>query len=114
MCLLSEFSKFSENVAAVKETHFTCAADCRVLEDDYAILSACGSCSCVGVTLLIGYSLNADVNLVFVADVGRLVVADVTVKSFDSRVATVYAPNFAAERVSFFGGYRRSSTIRNG
>ena len=44
----------------------------------------------------------AIVNFVFANDGGRLVVADVAVKSFDFRVVTVYTPNIAAERVFFF------------
>ena len=73
---------FRVNVAAVQEAHFTCAADCRVLEDDYVVLSAYSSRSSVGASLLIGCSLNADVNLVIADDGGRLFVADVAVKSF--------------------------------
>ena len=30
--LLGELRKFGVDVAAVQETHFTCGADCRVLE----------------------------------------------------------------------------------
>ena len=65
---LDELSNLSVNVAAGKETHFTCAVDCRVLEDDYVVLSAFGGSSSVGVCLLIGRSLNADVKLVLVDD----------------------------------------------
>ena len=35
-------------------------------------------------------------------DGGRLVVADVAVKSFKFRLVAVYAPNIVVERVSFF------------
>ena len=90
------------NVGAVQEIHFTCAVDCRVLEDDYVVLSAYGNRSSVGVSLLIGRSLNADVNLVLADDGDRLVVTDIAVKRFEFLVAAVYAPNIAAERVSFF------------
>ena len=100
--LLGKLSNLSLKVAAVQETHFTCAANCRVLEDDYVVLSKYGSRSSVWVSLLIRCSLNADVNLVL-ADVGGLqAVADVAVKSFEFRVAAVYAPSIAAERVSCF------------
>ena len=58
------------HVAAVQETHFICAADCRVLKDDYVILSGFGIFSSVGVSLLIGRSLNTDVNLVLAEDGG--------------------------------------------
>ena len=52
--------------------------------------------------MLIGRRLNADVNFVLADNGGRLVVADVAVKIFEFRVAAVYAPDIAAERVSFF------------
>ena len=71
-------------VAAVQETHFICEGDCRVLEDDFVIFSALGSHCGVGVSILVGCILNAIVNLVFAGDGGRLVVAEVTVKIFDS------------------------------
>ena len=103
--LLVELSKFNLNAATVQETHFTCTADCRLLEDDYVVFSEYGSRSSIGISLLVGRSLNADQNLVFVDDKSRLVVADVAVKSFDFRVAAVYAPNIAAERVSLFLGW---------
>ena len=93
--LLDELSNLSVNVAAVRKTHFTCTANCRVL-------SAYCSRSSVGVSLLIGRSLNSYVNLVLADDRGRLVVADVAIKSFVFWVTAVYAPNIAAERVSFF------------
>ena len=54
-----------------------------------------------GVSLLVGRSLNAIVNLVFAGDEGQLVVADVTVKTFEFQVVAVYAPNSAGERRSF-------------
>ena len=52
--------------------------------------------------MLVGRSLDADNDVVFAGDSGRLVVADVAVKSFKFRLVVVYAPNTAAERVSFF------------
>ena len=55
-----------------------------------------------GIYLLVGRSLNANVNVVYAGDEGRLVVADVAVKSFKFRLVAVYAPNIVAERVSFF------------
>ena len=97
--LLSELSNLSVDVTTV--THFICAADCRVLENDFAVFSAYGSRSSVEVSLLVGHSLDADVNVVFAGDGGRLIVTDVAVKSFKFRVVTVYAPNIAGERTSF-------------
>ena len=52
--------------------------------------------------MLVGRSLDADVNVVFAGDGGLLVVADVGVKSFKFRLVVVYAPITAVERVSFF------------
>ena len=66
------------------------------------MLKAYGSGSSVGVILLIERSLNADVNLALADDRSRLVMTDVAVKSFEFLVVAVYAPNIAAERVSFF------------
>ena len=100
--LLGEFSNTGVIVAAVQETHFICAADCRVMEGDFVGFSAFGSRCGAGVSLLVGRSLNANVNLVFAGDEGRLVVADIAVKTFQFRVVAVYAPNIAGERRSFF------------
>ena len=41
--LLAELSNLCVNVAVVQETHFTCEADCRVLENDFVVYSAFGS-----------------------------------------------------------------------
>ena len=48
------------------------------------------------------FKSHADVDVVFVCDEGRLVVADVAVKSFNIRLVAVYAPNISVERASFF------------
>ena len=100
--LLDELKNLCVDVAAVQETHFTYDADCRVLEIDFNVFSAYGSRVSAGVSLLVGRSLDADVDVVFPGDGGRLVVADVAVKSFKFRLVAVYASNIAAERVSFF------------
>ena len=100
--LLGELKKLCVDVAAVQETHFTCDADCRVLENDSSVFSAYGSRVSTGVSLLVGRSLDADVDVVFAGDGGRLVVADVAVKSFKFCLVAVYASNIAAERVFFF------------
>ena len=52
--------------------------------------------------LLDGRSLDAIVNMVFTGDGGRLLVADVAVKTFEFRIAAVHAPCSAAERHPFF------------
>ena len=97
-----ELKNLGVDVAAVQETHFPCGADCRVLESDFNVFSAYGSRTRVVVFLLIGRSLDADVDVVFADDGGRLVVADVAVKSFKFHLVVVYAPNISAGRVSFF------------
>ena len=100
--LLCELKSFSVDITAVQETHFISTADCRVLEDGFNVFSAYGSRSSAGVSLLVRRSLDADVDVVFAGDGGRLVVADVAVKSLTFRLVAVYAPNITAERVSFF------------
>ena len=62
--LLGELSNLRVQVPAVQETHFICAADCRVLENDINIFSVYGCRSSAGVSLLVGRSLDADVNVV--------------------------------------------------
>ena len=100
--LLAELKNLSVIVVAVQETHIICAKDSRVLGNDFNVFSAYGSHSSAGVSLLVGRSLNADVNVVFAGDWGSLFVADVGVKSFKFRLVVVYAPNIVAERISFF------------
>ena len=100
--LLGELLNLSVHVAAVQYIHFTCVADCRVLENDFVVFSAYGSCNGAVVSLLVGCSFDADVNVVFAGDEGQLVVVDVAVKSFKFLVATVYAPNIVAVTASFF------------
>ena len=56
----------------MQETHFTCEADCRVLEDDFVVFSAFDSYLSAGVSPLVGRSLDAIVIIVFVGDGGRL------------------------------------------
>ena len=90
------------NVAAVQDTHFICAGDCRVLKVDFVVFSAFGSLCSAGISLLVWRSLNAIVNLVFAGKGGRLIVADVAVKSFDFQAVAVYAPICVSEKRSFF------------
>ena len=97
--LLGELKNQGVDVAAMQETHFTCGTDCRVLESDFNVFPAYSSRTSAGVSLLVGHSLDADV---FTGDMGRLVVADVAVRSFKFRLVAVYAPNIAAERIFFF------------
>ena len=89
--LLGELSNLGVHVATVQETHFICAADCRVLESDFVVFSAFGIRCSAGVSLLVGRSLNANVNLVFAGDEGRLVVADIAVKTFEFRMVMICA-----------------------
>ena len=76
--------------------------DFHVLENDLNVFSAYGSRSSAGVSLLFGSSLDTDVDVIFAGDGGRLVVADVAVKSLKFRLVVVYAPIIAAEWISFF------------
>ena len=99
--LLVELSNLSVNVASVQETRFTYAADCRALEKDFIIFSAHDRRSSAGVSLQIRRDLDADVNVVFAVDWGRLVVVDVAIKSFKLRVTVVYAPYIAPKGASF-------------
>ena len=62
--LLGELKNLCVDVAAVQETHFTCDADCQVLENDFNVFSAYGSRVSAGVSLLVGHSLDADVDVV--------------------------------------------------
>ena len=73
-----------------------------MLENDFNVFSAYSRSSSAGVSFLVGRSLDTDVDVVFAGDRGRLVVADVAVKSFEFRMVVVYAPNIAVERVSLF------------
>ena len=110
--LLAELSKLCVNVAAVQETHFTCETDCRVLVDDFVVYSAFGSRLSAGVSLLVGRNLDAIVNVVFAGDGGQLLVADVAAKTFEFRIAVVYATNIAAKRRLFlrrFGSFLDAS-----
>ena len=68
---------------------------------DFVFLSKYGSRSSIGVSHLVGHSLNTYLNLVFADDGDWLVLANVTVKSFKFRMVAVYASNIAAEKVYF-------------
>ena len=100
--VVGRYSVTALYVAAVQETHSTCETDCRVLESDFVVYSAFGSRLSTGVSLLVGRSLDAIVNVVFAGDWGRLLMADVAVKTFEFRIAVVHAPNIAAEICVFF------------
>ena len=102
MCtLVSDLSNQCVDVAAVQETHFVCEADYRELKNDSVVYSAFGIHLSAGVSLLVGRSLDAIVNVVFAGDGGRLLVADVAVKTFEFRIEGVHVPNATAERRSF-------------
>ena len=100
--LLAELSNLWVEVAAVQEIHFTCEADCRVLENYFVVYLAFDSRLSAGVSLVVERSLDAIVNVIIAGDGDLLVVADVAVKTFKFRTAAVYVPNTAAERCSFF------------
>ena len=105
--LFAELSNVCVDVAAVQETHFSCEDDCRVLEGNLVIFSAFGSRLSAGVSLLVGCSLEAIINLVFAGDGGRLIEADVAVKTFEFRILL--------QRDDFsFGDWGRSWMFRSG
>ncbi len=62
-----------------------------VLESDLNVFSAYGSGTSAGVSLLVGRSLDADVDVVFAGDGGRLVVA---IKVRESHSLYVHIYNF--------------------
>ena len=70
-------------------------------ENDFVVLSAYSCRWGAGNSLLVGHSLDTNVNLVFAGDGSRLIVTDVAVKSFEFRVVAVYVLNSAGERRSF-------------
>ena len=47
-CLLSELSNLSMYISAMEETHFTCVADCWVLEDDYIVFQHTATLGALG------------------------------------------------------------------
>ena len=73
-----------------------------MLESDLNVFSAYDCRNSAGACLLVGRSLDAEVDVVFAGDGGRLVVAVVAVKSFKFQLVAVNALNIAVERVSFF------------
>ena len=99
------------NVAAVKETNFIWNVDSRVLENDLNVFSAYSSRSSTGVSLLVGRSHDAYVEVVFAGDGGRLVVAEFSVTSFKFRLVVVYV---LRRGFPFFVGWRCYWTIRSG
>ena len=112
--LLGELKTLGVDLAAVQETHFTCGADCRVLESDFNVFSAYGSRTSVGVSLLVGRSLDADVDVVFAGDGGRLVVPMLPLKVSSFVWLRFMRPISLWRGLPFFVGWRRSWTIRSG
>ena len=70
-------------------------------EERLCRLISIGSHFSAGVSLLVGRSLDAIVNVVFAGDGGRLLVADCAVKTFEFRITAVHVPSTTAERRSF-------------
>ena len=63
-------SNLCVDVTVVQETHFICADECWVLEDEFVVFSAFDSRFSTGVSLLVRRSFNAIVNLIFADDGG--------------------------------------------
>ena len=64
--LLAALKNLRVDVAAMQKTHYICAADCHVLENDFYVFSAYGRRSSAGVSLLVGHS--NDVAIAFAGD----------------------------------------------
>ena len=79
-----------------------------MLVNDFVVFSEYDSRSNAGVSLLVGHSLDADVNVVFAGDGGRLVVGDVAVKSFKFRWLQFMHSIPLWRGFLFFVGWRRS------
>ena len=99
---VAKFNNLGVDVAAVQETHFESDLDDYVPKNLFEVYSAYGGPSSRGVSLLVKRSLNAVTDIVFAGAGGRLIVADVAVRSYKFRVVAVYAPNIVAERKAFF------------
>ena len=93
------------------ETHFICTADCRVLENDFNIFSAYGSHTSVGVSLLVGRSLDADVNVVFAGDGADWLWPMLPLKVSSSGWLWFMRPISLRRGLPFFVGWRRSRMI---
>ena len=94
----------SVDVAAVQETHSVSRSGDNVLSagNYFDVFSAYGDSKSRGVSLLVRCGLGAVTNVVYAGASGRLIVADVAVRSYKFRVIAVYAPNFSRERKAFF------------
>ena len=84
-----------------------------MLGGDFVVFSVFGSHYSAGVSLLVGHSLNAIVNLVFADNGGQLVVVDIAIKSFNSGWSRFLHPIALARDAPFSDGWGHSSMIRN-
>ena len=100
--LLRSLIEFQIDVVALQETHFVSSVDERVFRNDYFVFSSYGTTSGRGVTLLVKQSLDAVVNVVFRDEVGRLLVADLSVEEKHFRLVIVHAPCNIRKRRNFF------------
>ena len=106
--LLAEHKNIGGDFAAVQEAHFTCGADWRVLESDFN-----GSRTSAGVSLLVGCSLDADVDVVFAGDGAGWLWLMLPLKVSSSVWLQFMRPISLRRGFPFFVGWRRSWTIRS-
>ena len=85
----------SVDVAAVQDTHSVSHSGDSVLSagEYFHVFSAYGDSKSRGVSLLVRCGLGAVTNVVYAGASGRLIVADVAVRSNKFRVIAAYAPN---------------------
>ena len=111
--LLAELSNLWVNVAAVQETHFTCEADCQVLEDDSSFQYSAAASVLGGLCLLDTASMRLSI-LSFTGDRSRLIVADVAVKNCSYPKLKVMCPILLWRDVPSFSSWGRSWMFQSG
>ena len=111
--LLGELSNLCMDFAAVQDTHFTFAEECQVLEGDFVVFPAFGCRCSEKVSLLVGRSLNAIVNLVFAEDGAGWLWLMLTLKALSSGWSRFMRPIALARDAPFSDFLDCSLTIRN-
>lgn len=75
--------------------------------DDYDVLCSPALSRSAGCMLLLRKAMSYVIASFYCDTVGRCLVVDVDVQGLELRIITLYAPNLAAERSTFFGDVRR-------
>ena len=78
----------------------------EVLDVGYVVISTLGCRLSIGISLLIGRSLNANVNVAFAGEASPLVVDDIAVRGFKFKVVAVHRLNIPGEKNSLFSWLR--------